>query len=328
MYDIITFGSATRDIFLRSKNFKIVGEKKFITGKGICLSLGSKIEVENIYFLTGGGGTNTATTFAHQGFKTAFCGMIGKDLAGKEIKEELNKNGIDARFVLVNPQKPTNQSVILFSSKEQERTILVYRGASTQLTKKDIPFERLKTGWFYLAPLAGKAAQLTEAIVDFAVSNKTKVALNPGNSQLTLPQRTRERIFAKIDILILNQEEASLLTKIPYKKEKEVFKKIDEICPGIAIMTKGPDGVVVSDGEYLYSARPPETRVVDRTGAGDAFGAGFVSGFIRSHGDIEFAIQLGMTNASACLEKIGAKAGLLKKRQKWQKIKVQKKRCK
>ena len=320
MFDIITFGSATHDIFLQSKTFKIIGEKKFITGKGLCLSLGQKIEIKDIYFSTGGGGTNTATTFASQGFKTAYCGLVGDDAAGEEVIKDLKKFKIDTRFVLKTKKKPTNLSVIL-SSDGQERTILVYRGASEELTKNKVPWSQLKAKWFYLAPLSGKLCGLFETLVDFAQKNKIKVMANPGNSQLNLPQQTLKRILKKIDILVLNQEEASLLTKISYQQEEEIFKKIDELSPGITIMTKGPAGVVVSDGNYLYQAEPLKVKVVDRTGAGDAFAAGFLSGLIQS-GQIVYAIQLGIANSSACLQKIGAKNGLLKKNQKWSKVKV------
>jgi len=322
-YDIITFGSATRDFFLKSPNFKIVGEKKFITGKGLCLSLGSKIEVEDIYFSIGGGGTNTAVAFANQGFKVAYCGMLGKDVAGEEILEELKKFRVDTKFIVKTNSKPTNLSVIL-SSQGKERTILVYRGASSELLKKDIPWSHLKANWFYIAPLSGKLAKLFEVLVDFAKKNKIKVVANPGNSQLSLPKKTLEKILKKIDILILNQEEASLLTKIPYQKEKEIFKKIDAFCPGIAIMTKGLEGVVVSDGQYLYRADSLKVKVVDRTGAGDSFASGFLSGFIKSRGDIITSIQLGTANSASCLQKFGAKNGLLKSKEKWKKVKVEK----
>jgi len=357
MYDIITFGSATRDIFLKSKTFKIVGEKKFITGKGLCLSLGSKIEVKDIAFSTGGGGTNTADTFSKQGFKVAYCGMIGVDEAGEEVIKELKKFGIDTQFVFRTKKKPTNYSVILSSDgrdynppttrqkQVMDRTILVYRGASGELTKKEIPWPKLsaftkgyggssialggggKARWFYIAPLSGKLCGISENLVNFAYKNKIKITMNPGHCQLSLPRKTLERILKKVDILILNQEEASLLTKIPYQKEVEIFKKIDKLCPGIAIMTKGPGGVVVSDGKYLYRASPPKSKVVDRTGAGDSFASGFVSGYIQSKGNIIYAIQLGMANSSACLQKLGAKNGLLEKGQKFKKVKVQKEFC-
>ncbi len=326
MFDIITFGSATQDIFLKSKTFRVVGEKKFITGKGLCLSLGSKIEVEDIKFGTGGGGTNAAATFTNQGFKTAYCGMVGDDLSGKEVIRELKEFDVDTNFILETTKKPTNYSVVL-SSDGNDRTIIVYRGASGELSKKEIPWLKLKTKWFYIAPLSGKLCNIFEDLVDFAVKNKIKIAINPGNCQLRLPQKILKRILKKVDVLILNQEEASLLTKIPYQKEESIFKKFDEICSGIAIMTKGPAGVVVSDGKYLYRSKIAPAKVVDRTGTGDSFASGFVSGLIQSKGDIKYAIQLGMANSAACLTKIGAKNGLLKKGQKFAKVKVKKENC-
>jgi sugar/nucleoside kinase (ribokinase family) len=71
--------------------------------------------------------------------------------------------------------------------------------------------------------------------------------------------------------------------------------------------------LAVSDGKKRYSAGVPEAPVIDRTGAGDAFGSGFVSGFIQSNGDIEYAIQLGTANATSVVEDFGAKTGILKK---------------
>jgi len=322
MFDIITFGSATWDVFLKLKKFQVTKSKKFITGKGICFNLGSKVDVEDIYFFSGGGGTNTAATFSKQGFKVAYCATVGEDISGREIIQELKKLGINCQFAFKTKLKPTNHSVILSSDSKTDRTILVYRGASELLGKKGIPWKKLKTKWFYLAPLSGKLCDITEKIVNFAYKNKIKIVFNPGNCQLSLPSKTLERILKKVNILILNQEEASLLTKIPYQKEKMIFKKIDELCPGIAIMTKGPGGAVVSDGKRLYHAGILDIKVIDRTGAGDSFGSGFVSAFIRSNGSIEKAIQLATANASSCLKERGAKSGLLKRGEKFKKIKV------
>lgn len=326
MYDIVTFGSATQDIYLKSKKFLPVFGKNFATGEGICLTLGSKVEIEDIIFTSGGGGTNTAATFANQGFKVAYCGMVGSDDFGNSIIDELKKNKIDASLVRKTKIKPTNISIFLAYPKK-DRTILVYRGASDVLGGKDIPWNKIKNAkWFYLAPFSGELTALTENIVNFAKKNKIKVALNPGYNQLTLPGATLKRILNKIDVLILNREEASLLTKTSYKKEKEVFQKIDRITKGIAIMTKGQDGVVVSDGKYLYRAPSLKLKGVDMTGAGDSFGSGFISGIIKKN-DIIFAIQLAMANSGHNITKWGAKEGLLKGGQKWKKVEVKKEPC-
>lgn len=329
MYDIITFGSAAQDINLKSKSFKILNDREdFATGQGICLPFGSKIDVEDITFSSGGGGTNTAATFAKQGFKTAFCGAIGIDPAGLEIIRELKNLRIDTRFLVKKKEKHTNYSIVI-SNTGKDRTILVYRGASDLLEEKDIPWKKIrKTRWFYLASFAGSLCDNFGKLVDFAKENKIKVAVNPSIQQLSLPEEKLKSILQKVDILFLNQEEASFLTKIPFTNENEIFKKIDELCPGIAVMTKGADGAVASDGKYFYSAETtPNAKIVDTTGAGDAFASGFLSDFIGYNGDIEKAVQLGIANSEANLAEVGAKNGLLDKNSKFERVQVIKQLC-
>jgi sugar/nucleoside kinase (ribokinase family) len=126
----------------------------------------------------------------------------------------------------------------------------------------------------------------------------------------------------------LNKEEASFLTKISFNEENEIFKKLDEMCPGIAVMTKGGEGVVASDGKYLYFASPNDDRkIVDTTGAGDSFASGFLCDFMRYDGDIEKAIQLGLGNSEANLAEVGAKKGLLEKDTEFVRVLVTKQLC-
>jgi len=322
MYDIITFGSATWDVFIKPKSFQELKNKQFIKGRGVCFNLGSKIDVEEIHFFSGGGGTNAAATFVKQGFKTAYFGTIGNDLAGKEIIKELKKLRIGTRFVSKTNLKPTNYSVIFNTGFNKDRTVLAYRGASELLRKEDIPWKKLKTKWFYLAPLSGQASKFTKDIVDFACKNNIKIAFNPGNSQLSLPTSMLKAILKKVDILFLNQEEASLLTKIPYKQKREIFKKLDKMCSGIAIIGSS-EGTLISDNKNLYQTKTPRIKIVDKTGAGDAFTSGFVSGFIKKE-DIEYAAQLGVANSASSMQKWGAKSGLLKKSEKFRKVEINK----
>jgi ribokinase len=247
--------------------------------------------------------------------------MVGNEIAGEEIVKELKDFKVNTDFVLRTKRKPTNYSVIL-SSGTKERTILTYRGASGELKEKDIPWSKLDSKWVYLAPLSGELAKLSEKLVSFAKKKGMKVAMNPGNSQLSLPKETLGRILKKVDVLFLNQEEASILTNIPYQRESEIFKKLDDMVKGVCIMTKGPKGAVASDGEYLYSAEILKVKTVDWTGAGDSFASGFLSAFMQSKGNIEKAMQLGMANSAACLMEIGAKKGLLKKNDSWKRVKV------
>ncbi len=326
MYEIITFGAATKDIFLKAREFQLLKNKKFTTGTGVCFNLGSKIDIKEILFSSGGGGTNSAVTFARQGFKVAYCGSVGDDLAGKEVIEELNNFGVDTKFIIKSSAKPTNHSIVL-TGVGNERTILVYRGASEILKKDDVLWDVMQTKWIYIAPLSGELCHVFEDIIDYAVKNKIRVALNPGACQLALPEKILRRALSKVDVLLLNQEEASILTKTPFSKEKEIFKKLDQVCPGIVIMTKGDKGATISDGRHLYRAGVSKGKIVDKTGAGDSFGSGFVAGYIQSDGNVESAMQLAIGNADSCLRHLGAKAGLLKKGEKFVKVKITKEAC-
>ncbi len=326
MYDIITFGSATLDVFMSSRKLKVVESEKFITKKGLCVPLGSKMHMDSVFFAMGGCGTNTAVTFARQGLKVAYLGQIGKDYPGQGVKDELTSQGVSLELLKEVDKWPTAFSVII-SLPEVGRSILEKLGACHQLTKEDIPFENIKTKWFYVAPLSGESYKVFEPIINFASQNKIKIAVNPGKTQLEKDLETLRKLLNKIDILIVNQEEAARLTGLDFKKEKEIFQKLDEWVEGIVAMTKGPKGVTVSDGKDLYSAGIPESGLVDRTGAGDAFGSTFVAGYIAKE-DIAHAIQLATANATAVLQELGATKGLLKKDQwgPWEKVEVSKKK--
>jgi ribokinase len=308
MFDIIVIGSATRDVFINSDHFKSLDVKDFLVGRGLCLPLGSKVEVEKIVFTSGGGGTNTAVTFARQGLSTACVGVTGNDLNSQEVLNELIKEGVETKYFQKHDDDYTAYSLILVDSSG-ERTILSYKGEGQHFNVNKIDFNQLQAKWLFLDSLGGHF-DLLEKAVNWAVANNIKLATNPGGKELEHGLEKLKPLLKNFSIVIMNQEEASNLTGIDYKQEGDIFKFMDEIVGGIFVMTKGPEGVVVSDGKNLYKAGIPDSPVVERTGAGDAFSSGFISEFIRS-GDIPKAIQLATANASSVVTQYGGKAGIL-----------------
>ncbi|MCX8016073.1 MAG: carbohydrate kinase family protein [Patescibacteria group bacterium] len=334
MYDIISIGSATRDGFFEGIPFVVVKDKRFRVGKGIALPYGGKVKVPKITFTTGGGGTNTAVTFARQGLKTACIFRVGKDVSGEEIIRNLQREKVDTLYVQIDKNTPTAYSVI-FLTETGERTILSYKGAGENISEKEIPWNKLKTRWLYLNSLGGNLNLLKKSLW-FAQKNNIFVAANPGGGELENLKKHKE-LLKYFDIFIVNQEEASYLTDIPYQKENLVFQKLDELIQGLVVMTKGPDGVSVSNGKTLWQAGTyPEKRIVDRTGAGDAFASGFVSVFakekIKKAGfrsifqdeKIKEAIKVGSANGTSVVEYVGAKTGILYKKdlgnKRWKKL--------
>jgi len=223
MFDVITFGSAAWDVFMELPPKFIKKDSELISGKGFKFNMGSKIDVPGMRFAFGGGGVNTATTFARQGFKTAHCGMVGDDIPGREVVEHLKRLGIDTSLVYKTLERVTNNSVVL-STPGSDRVILVYRGASELLDHTYIAWEKLDAKVFYMAPLAGRLCRLTEQITAHAKRNGAMVAANLGNSQLMMGRSCIKSLLARIDVLILNREEAATLTDVDYGNEKRSFR--------------------------------------------------------------------------------------------------------
>ncbi len=333
MYDVITIGTATRDGFFEGINFTNIKDERFRVGEGICLPLGSKIEAPKVTFTTGGVGTNAATTFSRQGLKTAVICRVGSDVSGEEIIRGLRREKIDTGFIQKDFDTPTAYSVI-FLTQSGERTIISYKGTGEELSEKEIPWPKLKTclpagkaKWFYIGSLGGNE-KLLQKLFSFAKKNKIKVAGNPSGQELKF-FKAKPELLDNYDVFIINQEEASYLTGVPYQQEKEIFKKLDDWVKGIVVMTKGPQGVAVSDGKMIWQAGSfKEKKMVDRTGAGDAFGSGFVAGLIQAS-RIEYAIRLGSANATSVVEYVGAKKGIVtkndfEKSSRWKNFKINK----
>ena len=318
MYDIITIGSSTRDVLLQSEEFKIVKSKDSPTGQFECLPSGSKIEIKKIVFATGGGGTNAAVTFARQGLKTACVGVVGDDLGGREALKELEQEKVDTIFFQKHKDGHTAYSVILVHPNA-ERTILSYKGEGQNFNVNEISFDKIETKWLFLDSLGGHYSIL-EKSVRWAKEKGIKIATNPGGKELDHGMEKLAPLFSEASIVIMNQEEAGKLSGIDYKKENEIFKFMDGFIKGIFVMTKGPEGVSVSDNQKIYKAGIPDSPVVERTGAGDAWSSGFVAEYIRqsANGELQSeiiikAIQFATANASSVVTQFGAKAGILKK---------------
>ena len=196
----------------------------------------------------------------------------------------------------------------------------------------------MKSKWVYIAP-GDIHFQTIEKIFSHFSKNKTLIAFNPSKRFIGFGLKKLKSLLDQTEVLILNLEEGAVLTGINYKKEKEIFKKLNMAKKRIVVMTNGPKGAVVSDGRNIYRAGVFSGKIVDRLGAGDAFGSGFVAGLIRQIENcklkienlppkaVEYAIRLGSANATSVVGKIGAKEGILTKQQfekngKWKKMSI------
>lgn len=302
---ILTFGGATQDVFLTGKALharRDVRSRDYVEQ----FPLGAKIEVEHVYFDTGGGATNAAVTFARQGLQAGFIGKIGHDPAGGEVVRVLRREGVAVDRIVYDSKLNTGYSTILLASNG-ERTILTHRGAGHELKAKDIAIRYLEADWFYITSLAGNL-DLLGKLLKHANNHGIQVAVDPGNAELAQTKKMRA-LLPLMTVLKANAEELQVL--FGGDSVRETVARGAGVCPYV-IGTNGPHGSIAAAGGKLYQAGEyVKAKAVDRLGAGDAFGSGFVAGLAKGFA-IEDAISLAAANASSVVSQIGAKTGILK----------------
>lgn len=325
MLDVLTIGSATLDIFLKSDQFKIDRHHK--DGVLLCERYEEKMEAQELVMVSGGGATNAAVSYARKGFEVAPIIELGKDPVAELILTELGKENVSLSYVIQEPDEKTAISVILFSGNPSPPklpsgggSIVTYRGASRMLTVSDVPFEKLGMslkpgGWVHLTSVGGDM-ELVLKIFSWCKEKNRKLFWNPGKAEVEKGSalHVQGRAFQySPDVLQLNRLEASTFFQINFMDEKTWRS---EHCPTppqtMLVITDGAQGGRVCYQGTCSWYEGIKTTMVDSTGAGDAFGSGFVAGLLSGK-SLPDALEWGKRQAASVVEKIGAKEGLLTK---------------
>lgn len=293
-FDIVSFGSAVIDVFVLTD---ISEEKNFIS-----YPVGGKILIKDLKFDIGGGGTNTAVAFSRFGFKTGCICKLGNDENGRKIYELLKKEKVSFLGKSVQGEL-TGYSVIL-DSKGGDRTILTYKGVNDKIKLGDIL--NFKTKWLYFSSLLGTSFETQKKLAGIMKRRGTKIAFNP--SSYLIKNENLVPMLKITDILVLNKEEAEMLAG---KKEKDLLKALHNMTGGIVVITDKDKLISCYDGKEKYFLKPHKIKVVERTGAGDAFASGFVAGRMVGKG-INECLKLGLRESESVIKYFGAKNNLLK----------------
>lgn len=302
---ILSIGAAVQDVFLsHSDEFKPVSDAS-VHEQFMKLELGAKADVNNIDFSTGGGATNAAVTFARQGLRAQFMGTIGHDPAGRAVLDDLDAEGVDTSYVSYSDTYNTGYSVLLLAPSG-ERTILTYRGASTHYDARNFDLSNSDADWLYVSSMAGGMDTLHKIFTQ-AKQLGIKIFFNPGKGELSQPDKLKG-LLDDVEILSVNREE--MMTIVEGKDTAELIRHGLHYVP-VVIVSDGPNGVTASDGKTIVRAGMYEdVKVIDRTGAGDAFGSGFLSQWVQGK-SLREAIVFASANSTSVVTMIGAKKGIL-----------------
>ena len=238
-------------------------------------------------------------------------GCIANDPAGQAIINSLDDEGIDSSYVTYLNRLQTGYSVVLLAPNG-ERTILTCRGASAHfdaLNADDL--ETIYPDWIYVTTFRGDMDALDQFFTK-AKSLGAKIMFNPGNLEL---QHTRKLLglLSDVDVLLVNKSEAQKI--VEGKILTELISKIKNYVPNV-IVTDGNQGAIATDGKEVYRAGLYEdVKIKDSTGAGDAFGSGFLAAYADGK-SFKDSLLFASANSTSVVQHIGSKDGILSKNTK------------
>ncbi|MBR3172320.1 carbohydrate kinase family protein [Candidatus Saccharibacteria bacterium] len=306
MARIVSLGSALQDIYLIDHDDLVpteIGEEA-IFGKVL---VGSKVDIDRISYEVGGGGVNSAITFARHDHEAIFMGNIARDPAGSAITRALAREGIDDSYVNFLERKPTGTSVVLLDMKSGERTILTCRGASEQFGNfSENDLELIQPDWLYVTTLRGDLDTLARFLKK-AHEMGVKVMFNPGVKEL---EQIREltNLLKYVDVLNVNRSEAARI--VPGAMLTELLYRLQNYVETV-IITAGPMGGIAGNKDEVYRFGIYEDKQVrDATGAGDAFGSGFLAHYAAGR-SFRSSLIFASANSTAVVSKLGANKGIL-----------------
>lgn len=302
---IITIGKATQDVFLKSTDAFKEFEHKGV--KYEQLPVGQKLDLDEVIFSTGGNVTNAAVTFARQGLHSKYSWCIGDDAPSETILQSLDREGVDTTHVHQSEQFKASYSVILMLNGG-ERTILNYKGTMPTAKDQELDISLIDEGdWIYISSLGDM--ELLERIISRAAKHGVKIMLNPAGVELQQTDKLKG-LLEDVEVLAVNKEEAQMI--VHGETSEELVRHLTHFVP-IAIVSDGPKGVVATDSKTIVEAGMYEdVPVIDRTGAGDAFGSGFLSAHAQGK-SLKESIIFASANSTSVVQFVGAKEGILHK---------------
>lgn len=300
-FDIVTIGNVTSDVFLISKAFCSTDR-----GQTVRLPYNAKVDVPDIVYDTGGFAGNCAVTLARAGLKVGCVSKVGLDPAGREIVRALDKNSVDHSLMQKNAKNHSAFTAII-KPYSGDRTQLIHRGANFEYSETDFAIAKINAKWLMIGSLAGNF-RLYRALLARARQIGAKIAFNPGPPELKKPHRLL-RLLTKMDLTFLNHTEVSALTHTI--GPADCLRALRSAGLKNVVMSDGKNGAWVLDGGFIFqSGIYKKVRIVDRTGAGDAYNSGFLAARLRGM-DVDRAMSYAGANATSVMCYIGAKDGIL-----------------
>ncbi len=262
--------------------------------------------VKDIQIFAGGSASNTIVGLSRLGMKTGYIGKVGNDADGDFLLNDLRSEGVDTYQVIKADGRSGN--ALIFVDEYGNRAILVDPGVNDTIRFDEIDSDYVSK--FRLLHLTSFICKLGEE--SFKSQKKLVkvfdgiVSFDPGAVYAERGLDDLKDIIEETTIFMPNAIEMEILTGLSYK---EGANEILNMGVEVVVIKLGERGCYITDGKTEIEIPALKVKVVDTTGAGDAFNAGFLYGYLKGR-DLEECGKLGNYVASLCIQKVGAREGL------------------
>ncbi|MHA1299154.1 MAG: PfkB family carbohydrate kinase [Candidatus Helarchaeota archaeon] len=285
MFDVITFGEAM--IRLSPPNYERLENS---------VSLDLKV---------GGSEANVAVALSRLNLKTSWYSKLTDNSLGHRIENEIRKWNVDTSHIIWSSKFRVGLYFLEFGSKPRPSKVIYDRknSAISNIEKEDIDWTYLrKTKLFHTTGitvgLSESCAEIVNSIVDFCNNEKIITSFDINyRSKLWSVENARKKIkplLNKFDIIITSENDVDLLFDFKGDFKEKVKKILDEFKPRVVAMTRGPASpIIIDENKNTYIGTGNQPNLIDRIGAGDAFAAGLIYGFLNNN------LEKGMQYAEA-----------------------------
>ena len=291
-FDVIGFGALNVDMLFKVDKLAGAEEESFI---------------EDYTEACGGSAANTIVGLARLGCKVGFIGKVANDREGKLQLDCFKTEGVDTSGI-IEATKGKSGSVMGFVDRKGARALYINSGVNDTIEPREMKYEYVsQTKLLHLSSFVGEKSFRAQKKLLGALPEGVEISFDPGSVYAQKGFAVIEPLIRNSHVLMPNAVELEQLTgEEDYRKGADFMI---EMGVKIVAVKLGSKGCYVTDGQERLSVEPFKVKVVDTTGAGDAFSAGFLYGLIHEKSLYECG-QLGNFVASRSVMAMGARAGL------------------
>ncbi len=271
---------------------------------------GEIVQVDELLLNIGGGAANTAVDLARLGVSAAVAARVGGDAFGQFAAQTLKEAGVATDHVLTDARRPTSQTLIV-NVRGQDRRFIHTQGANAGFVAADLdaalehPPRVLHIGYFLILPnlradeLALRFARARQAGVITVLDVATP---GPGRYLEAL-----EVVLPHTDVFVPNSDEAELISSISDPvHQAQLFHNMGAAR---VVVTRGEHGLVSISNDLKVRLGAYPTDLVDGSGGGDAFNAGYIAGLLEGRSELE-CLKLASALGASCVRAVGTTAGV------------------